>query len=178
MAEREIVFDALRQLKAEADSDRSLETIKDRWIEQVSRLMEQISGWLQPAVQEGLIQVEPLVLQLSEESLDPYECPGLRIRPPKGPRIDIKPHARFVLGYEGRVDVVSGAKRAMLLQTDPDKWSVGEFILNRLKPTELTEEVFWDLFQDMLTVPHRSSKDSQRPFVNDAVQPFSGVLVD
>lgn len=151
MTGKEQVLNVLRRQKDEGSSDQDSEQVRSEWIQQVHSLIQQIEQWLKPAREEELIVTELFKVPVAEEFLGaPYECPGLRIRTPKGQRIEIAPHARLVLGYHGRIDLISGPKRAMLLQTSPNQWSVGNRVFGKLNLTDLTEETFWELIHELL----------------------------
>lgn len=107
-------------LREQADAVRSHEATKEvklqAWISAVSKLVDQIQGWLTDSDQEKLLRVDRIEIQLSEESLGPYLVPALRIWL-GGRSVNVEPVALEVVGpsprksargrYQGRVNVAS-----------------------------------------------------------------------
>jgi len=151
MTEKESVLRTLREQKeAGTEQGVDLEAVKTEWLRDVAVLMAKIGEWLQPAVADELLTTNTIESVVFDEHLGSYKTQGLRITTPKGQRIDVKPHARFIMEFEGRVDLLSGPKRGMFLRTGSGEWTVGVHAFGRVETTELTEDAFWGVVRELL----------------------------
>lgn len=151
MTEKESVLRALREQKEDgAGQGVDFEAVKTEWLQDVDVLMAKIREWLQPAVADELLTTKKIESVVFDEHVGSYNTQGIRITTPKGQRIDVKPHARFIMGFQGRVDLLSGPKRGMFLRTGPGEWTVGVRAFGRVETTELTEDAFWGVVRELL----------------------------
>lgn len=129
---------------------RQTELLK-RWQRSIEDLIGTIESWVSPAISEGL-KVQRDEVQIEEEDLGKYKLPALKMRF-DGIRVEVKPVARFVLGAQGRVDIVSPLGVFYLLRfenADAEggvEWYLVRDRLEDKKP--LTKQVFEELLKDI-----------------------------
>ncbi len=140
--QREKFILGLQQQKAE---EPGLASRREKWIGQLQELIAKIRGWLNEAESKGLITLYTDEAQVIEQRLGAYRAPCLVIRFPNGRFIRIEPRGLEVFGANGRVDVLSGPSRAMLIQGEPGKWEIVEKEPGSIKRVELTESALFDL---------------------------------
>ncbi len=137
----------LEKLRAEKQATQAAngvdwDTQRQEWIASINELLTQLKGWMATAVGEGLLSVEDTSHDMTEEHLGTYIAPGLRISTPAGRKVDVRPHARVIIGGLGRVDLVSGPSRSMLIRDESGDWKLAARGGPGLKTAPLTEETF------------------------------------
>jgi len=101
----------LQQERAEIDRPKILE----EWKSAVSSLLETTRSWLSPLESKGYLELATEQIPIREEQLGDYEIDTLRVIFVTGRNLLFKPVGRFVLGAEGRVDIVSGGESLVML---------------------------------------------------------------
>ncbi len=97
---------------------------KKEWQAAIAGLFKRLRSWLADLEKRKLLIVEERVHGSDEASMMGLELPSLRIRAPHGRHVDVVPKARFVIGGEGRVDLLAGARRVSLIRTADENWVV------------------------------------------------------
>ena len=115
----------LEEQKRHAESDSvDWEAEKQCWVAANQKLIDKIAVWLRPLADsgEGLLRLEQRYFDLDEEEFGPYQVVGLHLRAPSRREVDIRASGRWVLGAQGRVDIVSGSRTATLLRRKANEW--------------------------------------------------------
>ena len=140
-------YDRLRRAKASSRASDDADTARQQWLSALDELFLKLGAWLEPGVREGLLQLSPGRVELTEESLGTYTAPTLTVDLPGHLRVRLEPVGAEVFGgHTGRVDLISGPNKARLLREANGQWVLGtpsqEFgrLVFDLKP--LTEESF------------------------------------
>lgn len=113
-----------RERQERSDVDRVAE--REMWVNHVSDLMTQISGWLKPLGERKYLQVHRRERIIREDQLGDYSIDGLHIEFVDGQSIDVQPIGRFIVGGEGRVDLQAGTRTVMIVHTGNGKWQFAE----------------------------------------------------
>lgn len=132
------------------------------WQGRVEGLYEQIQLWFKPLVDDGTVMSKKETVDLSEEQLGTYQSARLTLSLDRA-NLRIDPVGSIIIGGFGRLDVSGPAGRAMLilaasddnLQMPERRMSARWYLVrssNRTKLTELTEEVFKQLFADLMSL--------------------------
>jgi hypothetical protein len=124
--EKQALVDELMKRKQQLEQAGAGPAIVADWVEDVSKLIAQIRGWLKGMGTQGLLTHKRADKELSEELLGEYRCPGLEIRTVDRQTIRIEPQARFVVGANGRVDMTNGRLTVLLLRERSGEWSIAE----------------------------------------------------
>jgi hypothetical protein len=154
--EMESLLESLRAGKAAGPV--SPDTLKAEWQDAIVDLFDQIRKWLQPAVDEGLVDISEKEIALYEEPMGEYRTKAMYVSGPAGRVVTIVPHVRQVFGGLGRVDIHAGATKTLVLRkqpADPDAGVHGEWsiLLSRVphrKEEKLTEDSFARLLRSVL----------------------------
>jgi hypothetical protein len=140
-------YDRLRRVKASSQASDDAGKLQQQWLLQLDELFQKLGTWLEPGVKEGLLQLSPGRVELTEESLGTYTAPTLTVELPGHLRVRLEPVGAEILGgHTGRVDLISGPNKARLLREASGEWVLGipslQFgrLVFDLKP--LTEESF------------------------------------
>ena len=121
MARLEEVLKEKRKRQKATEIDH--EAVRQQWISNCDALISTITEWLKPLENEALLQVEKAELPIYEVQLGEYQAPVLNLVFLKSQVLSLRPVGRFVLGANGRFDLVSGSTPlAMLLHRGHDKW--------------------------------------------------------
>jgi len=122
------------------------------WMTDVLNLIRQIEGWLSEPAKQQLVNLEEFGFAAHEEPLGEQHLTGLKIHAPKGRLIIVQPVARFVIGGEGRVDLLSGPRRVSLLRTKERTWLVARSEPNQVAyhVEPLDEALFSEILKDLL----------------------------
>ena len=99
------------------------------WTSDLARLMSDVRAWLQPGEEAGVFFISLLEVELFEDDYGQYEVPALSVKIlsepdrevriiPAGLRVKgiVTSGRRRITGVSGRVDLVSGPARAILLR--------------------------------------------------------------
>lgn len=157
----------VRKLSGEAHPSIDSKDSKSResWRKDLNVLVQDIKSWLTAGVNAGVFFVTDLEIELDEDDYDRYQVPGLEIRllTRDSRKIQVLPRglavvgiavfggAQRITGSQGRVDLVCGPARAILLRMRDDasttRWtlvrSVGE-------PRDLTSDTFAEVLNELI----------------------------
>jgi hypothetical protein len=130
----------LKHLQEEADRARPSEEAAEElqaWLSALEALFAQIEAWLKPVVDAGHITIEKGEAELVEQEFGVYRAPTriLHVIPerrvvnilPRGARIVgvMRPGGgAFMTGARGRVDLVCGPNRAVILRDSGGAWTL------------------------------------------------------
>ncbi len=139
---------------------------KNEWVDDLENLVATIGDWLAQARDEGLVAIEKKVIELREEDLGPYDVPTLEIHTrTRHPRtVRVLPRGMRIVGIigagpsqrtrksqaTGRVDIVSGAARTMLLRAKKGAKTSWEIVLADGTTSPLDEEGFSASFNELI----------------------------
>ena len=97
--------------------------VRQEWISNCEKLMSKIAGWLQPLKDKNWLEIQSENMPIREDQLGDYEAQSLRLIFLDSQILTFRPVGRFIIGTQGRVDVVSGSTLlAMLLHKGNDEW--------------------------------------------------------
>ena len=97
--------------------------VRQEWIANCEKLMSKIAGWLQPLKDKNWLEIQSENIPIREDQLGDYEARSLRLVFLDSQILTFRPVGRFILGAQGRVDVVSGGTLlVMLLHKENDEW--------------------------------------------------------
>ena len=97
--------------------------VRQEWISNCEKLMSKIAGWLQPLKDKNWLEIQSENMPIREDQLGDYEAQSLRLVFLDSQILTFRPVGRFIIGTQGRVDVVSGSTLlAMLLHKGNDEW--------------------------------------------------------
>lgn len=136
--------EALRGIDPEVD-------VKE-WKSDVANLVAKIAGWLREASQQGLVNLEEKVVPIQEEPLGELFLQSLRIHAPRGRVVSVQPIARYVVGGEGRVDLLNGPRRVTLVRLKDHNWAIARTEPNQIgyHVDALSEQTFAEALKDLL----------------------------
>jgi hypothetical protein len=145
MTSKQTVLDSLEKQKNAEWSD-EVAAIKKEWLTSLDRLFGKISEWLRDAAERKLLEVKPGQIGVREERLGGYFAPSCDIVAPSGITLRIVPTARFIVGANGRVDLLCPPNEAILVRKNGDDWAFAELDAPRgWRFIPLTEESFWEV---------------------------------
>ena len=123
---------------------------RSEWLSDLRTLTAQVKDWLAPAVQKGLLRVQDDEVQIEEQYLGSYAAPSLVISGPGASRVKLVPIARLIVGAQGRVDLISGSEKFVLVRTKPREW--GASVPQAKKPTvsALTSDLLFQLLHELM----------------------------
>ena len=85
--------------------------------------MSRITEWLQPLQEKNWLDIQSEDILLREDQLGDYATRSLRLTFLDSQILTFRPVGRFIIGAQGRVDVISGSTLlAMLLYKENDEW--------------------------------------------------------
>lgn len=154
MTGKEQLLELLRDQAAQKIQTEGIDwaTKQDEWLESLRKLMAQMKAWLSDAKSDGLLSIEDVTCDLSEDHLGTYSAPGLVITAPSGRKVDVAPHALVVIGAQGRVDLLSGPNRAMLIRSsDTGEWLLATREAGAISTQPLTDETFSEILWAILS---------------------------
>ena len=97
--------------------------VRQEWIANCEKLMSKIAEWLQPLKDKNWLEIQSENIPIREDQLGDYEAQSLRLVFLDSQILTFRPVGRFIIGTQGRVDVVSGSTLlAMLLHSGNDEW--------------------------------------------------------
>jgi hypothetical protein len=120
--------------------------VKD-WRTQLTQLHEKVRQWVQE--DDDLAHFEELQCDRSEERSGPYEVPMLIIHT-RGATARLEPVARWVVGAEGRVDLIGEDDRAILVVDKNNVWSWIRQSGVEPGPHPLNKDLFLNLLRAVL----------------------------
>lgn len=97
--------------------------VRQEWIANCEKLMSKIAEWLQPLEDKNWLEIQSENIPIREDQLGDYEARSLRLIFLDSQILTFRPVGRFIIGTQGRVDVVSGSTLlSMLLHKGNDEW--------------------------------------------------------
>ena len=97
--------------------------VRQEWIANCEKLMSRITEWLQPLKDKNWLEIQSENIPIREDQLGDYEALSLRLIFLDSQILTFRPVGRFILGAQGRVDVVSGSTLlVMLVHKGNDEW--------------------------------------------------------
>ena len=104
----------------------------DDWVDRINALYDQIEAWLPPgwtADRAGTISMQEPLMQ--KFNIPPRDLPVLRLSFHGSPAAHIEPHALWIIGYNGRLDLYRGDKHYMIIDKaenfEPSQWYISPF---------------------------------------------------
>jgi hypothetical protein len=113
---------------------------RDEWLRNLSSLYEQVESFLKEYVSKGEIRLKYRPVTLDEEEIGPYKAKQMVIMIGRK-KVELDPIGRFVIGANGRVDVVGTRSQAQLLLVDRSAKDTRS--LSRLPAAPLPSELAW-----------------------------------
>lgn len=129
MSDRFMQFVQEQRRQAEMDAAAMTpERDKQRWLEHLQRLDDQVRAWLSEYIEAGAVEVvtEPIVVQ--EEQVGQYQAPQAKIHVGSH-TVKLKPIGAFLIGAYGRVDM-EGPRGICRLILVPENANTPRILLN------------------------------------------------
>lgn len=139
---------------------------KQKWLAKIDEFYELVQEYIHGYLEQGKIGEEWKTLQLQEDHFGEYEVKQLILKIGKK-RLIFKPVGRFIVGCQGRIDLISdlGSVRFLLVPKDFDEPST--FFLGHFTPQtqwlwkiasrppkvsylEITEETFFQALMEVV----------------------------
>jgi hypothetical protein len=119
-----VLLRQLRDLK-QRSVERDVESgaLRAQWLSEVEGLLDAMTGWIRPAVDEGLARIERASVH-ADDDLGAYEAPAMKIVLPALRVVWVRPVGTLRVGARGIVDVVCGANRALVVLNRARAWKV------------------------------------------------------
>ncbi len=110
--------------------------VRQEWIANCEKLMSKIAKWLQPLEDKNWLEIQSENMPIREDQLGDYEARSLRLVFLDSQILTFRPVGRFIIGFQGRVDVVSGnTLLVMLVHKENDEWDFAKREGRYGKPT-------------------------------------------
>ncbi|MEK7434954.1 MAG: hypothetical protein AABZ74_17600 [Cyanobacteriota bacterium] len=123
---------------------------KDEWLETISTFNEQIITWLKDPLDNDFVKYNIEYLNINEYLFGNYQAPSIVITSGND-KVYFKPIEKFVLGFNGRIDIISFTDSKTLVYVNKEK---GWFLFDQNKKGNLkpfTEKLFTELLQEMFS---------------------------
>ena len=132
------------------------------WPGRVGQLYDEVRAWFKPLTDDAVVSITTEVMSVREETLGVYEISKLIISL-GGQSLELVPVASVIVGGFGRIDLNGPAGRAMLVlaprdvnSSMPERRNSSQWYLapmeSRTKLTMLSEEVFKQVFSDLMSL--------------------------
>lgn len=122
---------------------------KQEWLKNIALFNEQISKWLEEPLKNKLIKCSLEDIEVNEYLMGTYKVPALTIQSGKDV-VYFKPIGKLVLGFNGRIDMVSYSDSKPLVYINDKGWFLFEQTKTRdLKPFD--EKLFTELLKEMMS---------------------------
>lgn len=126
----------------------------EAWVRDVTALYRQIEAWIRKAkIGEDLAAFSRQSAPLSEDRYGDYECDELHLLL-AGVRVRFVPVGLEIIGCTGRVDVIHGPRKYLLLRDAGSKWTVlsscDRFTPRRALTADVLEGVLLFMVEDRL----------------------------
>lgn len=134
----------------------------DEWITDVSKLLDDVTAWLGPAIEKKLVRTERLEIDLDEQDTGAYRVGSLTIylgerkveMKPRGMRVvgAIASGGRRIIGARGQVDLTSGPARATILRKSDRTWQLAavDGWPSDKEAVPLTQETLTDALSELI----------------------------
>lgn len=166
MAELQELFDQWESQRSTSSGDR-FEQRKNEWLTDLNELVALIEKWLEPGRERGILHFKRSIVPLDEPDLGQYEAPGLEVHllAPQSRRLFLEPKGEQIIGVipptdpsqprkrlepiQGRVDLTSGAARAMFVRGGDRTWRIqGTTPGSPMRP--LSEALFAETLRELV----------------------------
>lgn len=133
-----------------------LDERKAAWLSSLSSLHSQVERWLAPMSNAGLLKLTFSEVEIEDQELGEYTAPVLtlsdgrqsvRLEPVGLHVVGVVAGGRRHTGFQGRVDIISGASRIPLLRTTDDQWQV---VWRAAEPARFDEGSFSRILSELL----------------------------
>lgn len=122
---------------------------KEKWLESVSNLYNNIANWFSPFIQEGLMVLKTdFSVTIIEEHIGQYSLKRLDIYIGSD-IISLKPKGTLVSGYLGRIDMTGPKGVLMLVETEWNKWKFAKRT-PKFEEWEVSEDSFVEAIKDII----------------------------
>lgn len=138
----------LRKKKEEMRIQTDPKSVRQEWLNEVERFLGTIKQWVNEPKQEGLIEIHPQSVELTEQNLGNYAAPALDLKT-DWEIVSIQPVGREVNGGVGRVDMYTGKERVSFVLTKDNGWAVRRESEGYYQ--HLTQSLFSHLLKDLLS---------------------------
>jgi hypothetical protein len=123
---------------------------RDEWLEAIEKLYDQIRAWLSEAMAEGLVDYKIGDTAITEGTLGTYDAPVLQLF--FGERmVSVRPVGRFVVAAKGRIDMLLGPNKAMMVRDSDGTWKIIPVGSTRERPLPLTKDTFSEALEALLS---------------------------
>lgn len=135
--------------KTSEEENNNWEEIKNDWLKTLEDFNTQIITWLDEPIKKGFVKYEIKMLNISEYLMGNYQAPSLVLISGKD-KISFKPIGKLVLGFNGRIDIVSFTDNKTLVEVKDKGWFLFEQSKKEgLKPFD--ETLFTELLKEMFS---------------------------
>ncbi|MCP4345706.1 MAG: hypothetical protein GY795_09295 [Desulfobacterales bacterium] len=114
----------ISQNRKKKDSEINWDKKRDTWIDQVSRLYEDIEKWLKTYIEKDYISLHFYELSLFEENIGKYDISVLELDLGE-PSVVFRPVGTNIIGADGRVDVYMNGhlsdKKMLILREEKEQ---------------------------------------------------------
>jgi hypothetical protein len=123
---------------------------RDEWLKAIENLYDQVKSWLKEAKAEGLVDYKEGDTAITESTLGTYDAPVLQLF--FGERIlSVRPVGRFVFAAKGRIDMVLGPNKAILVRDSDGTWKIMPVGSAREQLLPLTKDTFSEAIEALLS---------------------------
>jgi hypothetical protein len=123
---------------------------RDEWLGAIENLYDQIKAWLREAIAEGLVDYKVGDTSITEGTLGTYDAPVLQLF--FGERmVSVRPIGRFVFAAKGRIDMLLGPNKAMMVRDIDGTWKINPVGSTREQLLPLTEDTFSEAVEALLS---------------------------
>jgi hypothetical protein len=151
MNSRDELLGFLRQEKEAADKDKvDWAKTKEEWAKELASILENMEKWLKPAIDQNLIRLEKGEHAIWEEDLGSYTVPLIVLKTPSGKEVRVRAIGRIIIGARGRIDLVSGGKKASLIKNMKNEWVFSNPLERNVPDLLLCEESFHDILKQLI----------------------------
>jgi hypothetical protein len=135
---------------------------RDEWVADVAKLMRDVAEWLRPAIEKGLVKIDPYRVKFDEPDSGAYDIDALTIHlgerevhmTPRGMRVVgvVPSGGKRIVGARGRVDLVSGPARATILRKSDRTWQLAtvDGWSSEKEAVPLTQETMTDALGELI----------------------------
>lgn len=122
--------------------------MKSAWLDQLNSFLAEVERWLSPLVEEKLVSLRKKEIDIREELLGRYNAPSLEIQGSSW-TIILEPIGRHIIGAMGRVDILYGPKRIMIVLRD-DGWKLAKKMDRGFEYKPFNEELFAEIIEELM----------------------------
>jgi hypothetical protein len=139
----------LKGKQAESDlGNAMLEQKKNKYVANVKCLMEQIKGWLKEQVEQGLMAINEGEIELEYQTVGRYRVAAMRLQI-QDRIIDVKPAGAFIVGADGKIDIVTNRQTGMILCFRDNGWKIITKVGGQNQFRDFTEAEFKEFIKKL-----------------------------